>query len=145
LASIAKSACGSGRPSSGRERALERLLWQQEAELLARKRSFRDDLPANVSEPRDDMEHSVDNLARAVGATVLELSSSTVRGIAGALRRMRSGRYGTCTDCGRRIPAARLKVLPFAERCLECQSQSDLQAREAAPESGAGLFSNSPP
>lgn len=27
----------------------------------------------------------------------------------------------TCEDCGKRIPAARRKVKPDADRCIECQ------------------------
>jgi len=33
-----------------------------------------------------------------------------------------AGRYGVCQDCEEPIPAARLKVLPFATRCVPCQA-----------------------
>ncbi len=31
------------------------------------------------------------------------------------------GEYGICTDCGMRIPEARLEIVPDAERCVGCQ------------------------
>jgi phage/conjugal plasmid C-4 type zinc finger TraR family protein len=35
---------------------------------------------------------------------------------------------GACVDCGDRIPAARLKAVPGAERCVSCQRAIELQA-----------------
>jgi RNA polymerase-binding transcription factor DksA len=113
------------RRQSRRQHALERLLRQHDAQLNACKRALRDDLPAVPAAVSDEMEQSVDHLARAVEAAVVEVSSSAVRGIENALRRLKSGHYGRCSDCGGRIAAARLRVLPFAERCRECQSACD--------------------
>lgn len=31
------------------------------------------------------------------------------------------GEYGICSDCGDRIPDARLEIVPDAERCVACQ------------------------
>ncbi|MEW1782405.1 TraR/DksA family transcriptional regulator [Arthrobacter sp. NPDC080086] len=39
-----------------------------------------------------------------------------------ARERMRMHQYGVCTDCGERIPFARLQAQPTALRCLACQS-----------------------
>ena len=40
-----------------------------------------------------------------------------------ALDKMRKGIYGICESCGDDIPIERLKVLPFARYCLECQEE----------------------
>jgi len=48
-----------------------------------------------------------------------------------ALARINDGGYGRCEDCGTDIPRARLDVLPFATRCVSCESQ-----RETPPETG---------
>lgn len=37
-----------------------------------------------------------------------------------ALRRIEAGTYGTCSRCGRDIPAARLEALPTATTCVVC-------------------------
>lgn len=44
---------------------------------------------------------------------------------AAALARLRdtaAGRYGLCADCGAEIPFDRLRVEPWAARCVPCQS-----------------------
>jgi DnaK suppressor protein len=41
--------------------------------------------------------------------------------IAEARRRLAEGTYGTCSNCGREIPAERLAAAPEAVRCLDCQ------------------------
>ena len=115
------------RRQSRREQSLERLLMKHDAQLIACKRALRDDLQAVPTGGIDEMEQSVDNLARAVETAVLEVSSTAVRGIESALRRLKQGAYGRCADCGERIAAARLRVLPFAERCRDCQSACDRQ------------------
>jgi RNA polymerase-binding transcription factor DksA len=38
-----------------------------------------------------------------------------------ALQRLEDGSYGTCVDCGREIPAERLKAQPEAIRCVDDQ------------------------
>lgn len=38
-----------------------------------------------------------------------------------ALQRLEEGSYGTCVDCGKEIPAERLKAQPEAIRCVEDQ------------------------
>ena len=42
-----------------------------------------------------------------------------------ALEAIEAGRYGTCRDCGGAIAPARLKVMPFATRCVACQAQAE--------------------
>jgi RNA polymerase-binding transcription factor DksA len=40
-----------------------------------------------------------------------------------ALARMEAGTYGTCVDCGKEIPEARLQFRPEASRCVEDQER----------------------
>jgi DnaK suppressor protein len=42
-----------------------------------------------------------------------------------ALRRIDSGDYGICTDCGIDIPTARLHANPVALRCVTCQDKAE--------------------
>ncbi len=51
-----------------------------------------------------------------------------------ALARLVAGRYGLCGVCEEPIPAARLRALPFAVRCLPCQERWErrTQTRNAA-------------
>ena len=38
-----------------------------------------------------------------------------------ALDKLKSGTYGICVDCGKKIPESRLKAKPEAIRCIDCQ------------------------
>jgi len=42
-----------------------------------------------------------------------------------ALRRLEEGTYGVCEECGRRIPAARLRAVPFASLCVACKERDE--------------------
>ena len=55
-----------------------------------------------------------------------------------AMQRLEEGTYGTCIDCGKEIPAARLEAIPEALRCVEHQEQYEAlhRARSGPPRSG---------
>jgi RNA polymerase-binding protein DksA len=42
-----------------------------------------------------------------------------------ALEDINAGRYGICRECGEPIAKARLKVMPFATRCVACQARAE--------------------
>ena len=42
-----------------------------------------------------------------------------------ALEKIREGTYGKCEHCPKKVPLARLKALPYATTCIECQRLSE--------------------
>jgi RNA polymerase-binding transcription factor DksA len=38
--------------------------------------------------------------------------------------RVADGSYGTCPDCGTRIPVERLEILPYVRYCVSCQQRA---------------------
>lgn len=54
-----------------------------------------------------------------------EVESREFGQIEHAIKRFEEGTYGTCEGCGQPIPIARLKVLPFACKCVKCQQLDD--------------------
>ena len=40
--------------------------------------------------------------------------------ISAALRRMDSGDYGLCRECGEEIATSRLDAYPYADECIDC-------------------------
>ena len=48
-----------------------------------------------------------------------------------ALEDIEAGRYGVCRECDEAIAPARLKVLPFATRCVACQASLESTRRAA--------------
>lgn len=108
---------------------LQALLEKHLVQLAACRQSFREDLSAAPTEVKDTVDCSVDHFERSVSLAVFQASSATVRGIEAALQRLEDGTYGLCGDCEEPIAAARLKVLPFAERCRDCQEECDANGR----------------
>jgi DnaK suppressor protein len=71
--------------------------------------------------------------AREESYEIGSVESRAVAQIDYVLQRIDSGKYGICEDCGRRIPEARLRAVPFAFLCVECK-QRDEQAVERSEE-----------
>ncbi|MCD6161619.1 MAG: TraR/DksA C4-type zinc finger protein [candidate division Zixibacteria bacterium] len=44
-----------------------------------------------------------------------------------ALRRLRSGKFGKCVECGNPIDAARLEAVPHARMCIKCKEAEELR------------------
>lgn len=40
-----------------------------------------------------------------------------------ALERIEEGTYGSCTECGGRIPKTRLNAIPYTPYCIKCADQ----------------------
>lgn len=56
---------------------------------------------------------------------LLERDESTVREVLQALERIRAGAYGLCESCGNSILKERLKLVPHARNCIECQRKEE--------------------
>lgn len=61
--------------------------------------------------------------------SILEVRNRMRNQIDEALRRLNEGTYGICEDCGRPISPERLKAVPFARRCVECQRKAEVIER----------------
>jgi len=105
---------------------LEELRRRQREELEARLRELRESsVPTETVDVRD-VEALTDNSSNSgVGAALVQITSRTLQGIESALRRLKTGTYGKCSECRGDIPEARLLAMPFAERCRDCQEMFD--------------------
>lgn len=81
----------------------------------------------------DAEEESIADLLVDVNLAELTREVEEVREVDAALRRISSGVYGICIDCGERIDRKRLDAYPAAKRCLECQRANDRSRLAAAP------------
>jgi RNA polymerase-binding transcription factor DksA len=52
------------------------------------------------------------------------------RAVEQAQQRLEEGLYGTCVECGKEIPAARLEAIPEAVRCIDDQQRYEGMLRE---------------
>ena len=119
-----------------RVNVLRRMLEERRAELQDKLRSIREDVPSQQDEVLDAEEQSVTDFAREMDFALMEMKAQTLIRIDEALRRVDEGSYGTCVECQQDIAAARLKAVPFAVRCVECQARAENEAaedREPAP------------
>jgi DnaK suppressor protein len=101
--------------------------------LLGRRRQLQDDVERRIRdgrasrlhEVRDELEDSAATISEDVGFALLELKAETLRRIDAALGRLEEGDYGSCFECGRDIAETRLRALPFAARCRECETRRE--------------------
>ncbi len=69
----------------------------------------------------DEVDAAGDLAEQELFFRVAEIRSGSIRQIDDAIRRIDAGDYGHCANCGERIPAARLRIVPAASLCVCCQ------------------------
>jgi len=128
--------------SKDRERyqVLKDMLEDRRREIQEKLRSLRETLPAEAADVRDIEEQSVDDFVSEVDFALMEMKSETLRQIDEALRRLESGSYGACAECGGEIAEARLKAVPFAQLCRECQEAQEEHVHEEERARAAAHF-----
>jgi DnaK suppressor protein len=75
--------------------------------------------------------------SRDLGRLGYERLARRAKVLAIALERVRHGSYGSCEECGRSIPKARLRALPGVTTCLQCQELGE-SPRAAPPGKQSG-------
>ncbi len=73
-----------------------------------------DDHPADLASETFEREKDL---------AIRESVESMIHKVINALEKIDRGTYGMCDACGRAIKKARLKALPFATLCLDCQDR----------------------
>src|SRR5688572_6663540 len=118
-----------------RYEVLNRMLMDRQTEIRSKLRSLREVLPAEVAQVRDAEEQSMEEFVLGMDFALMEMESETLRQIDEAIQRLSDGTYGICSECDETISEARLKALPFATVCRDCQAQreDDQAARNARP------------
>ncbi len=81
----------------------------------------------NEREVLDEGESSEVDIQEEIEFALIQMKAETLNKIDAALRRIGEGTYGECFECGDEIAEARLRALPFAVRCKDCE-----EARETA-------------
>jgi RNA polymerase-binding protein DksA len=123
---------------------LNHLLRDRQSEIQAKLRSLREVLPAELTQVKDAEEQSVSDFMQGMEFAIMEMESATLRRIDEALLRLQDGTYGVCSECDEEISEARLKALPFAVLCRDCQEgvEDAEAARSAKP---SRFFEDAPP
>ena len=127
-----------------RHEVLSQMLTERQAEIRNKLRSLREVLPAAVTQVKDDEERSMEDFVLGMDFALMEMESETLRKIDEALLRLDEGTYGVCSECDESISEMRLKALPFATLCRDCQEQAEESeaVRHARP---SRFFEDAPP
>ena len=80
-----------------------------------------------TNEVFDAVESSEADIQEDIEFALIQMKAETLNKINDALSRLEDGDYGYCFECGEEIAEKRLRALPFAVRCKDCE-----EAREVA-------------
>jgi len=80
-----------------------------------------------LNEVFDAGESSEADIQEDIEFALIQMKAETLQKINEALGRLEEGMYGNCFECGEEISEPRLRALPFAVRCKDCE-----EAREIA-------------
>jgi len=75
----------------------------------------------------DAAESSEADIQDDIELALIQMKTETLHKIEEALSRLEEGTFGYCFECGDEISERRLRALPFAVRCKDCE-----EAREIA-------------
>jgi DnaK suppressor protein len=108
---------------------LKGMLEERRREIHEKLRSLREQIPVDAPDVRDAEEQSVDDFVQEVDLALMQMKSETLKKIDQAILRLEAGTYGRCQECDAEIPPARLRALPFAALCRDCQEEAESNAR----------------
>ena len=82
--------------------------------------------PADLAQGVVDAEEaSVSDIQKDIEIALMQMKSETLNRVNEALGRLEAGSYGFCYECGDEIAGARLRALPFALRCKDCEEERE--------------------
>ena len=86
---------------------------------------IRDGRTDRTIDVRDDLEHSDDDSQGTIELVLLGMRAAALTRVDEALVRLDAGKYGNCVECAGRITARRLRALPYAVRCRDCEARRE--------------------
>jgi DnaK suppressor protein len=57
--------------------------------------------------------------------SLMETEEGTLGAIETALERIEDGTFGTCEECGVKIPKTRINAIPYTPLCVKCAEKSE--------------------
>ena len=118
----------SGKPSAPRDakNATRKLLMGMREKLLSdiSENALPESLIAS-NEIGDLVDQAGDERDRELSLLLSGRDKEKLAAIDEALEKLEEGTYGTCEECGDKIGPGRLKVMPLARLCVNCQSKME--------------------
>ena len=137
-------------PTRSRYTELKRMLEDRrreiQAEVQGKMRGVREEgaWGGKLNEVLDAVESAEADIQEDLEFALVQMKSETLNKINDALVRLEQGTYGNCFDCGEEIAEKRLRALPFAVRCKDCEEQREIaeqrERQQNARRGTASLF-----
>jgi len=110
---------------------MKELLISQKRQILETLVSGNADFRAIVAqmEPKDFGDVASDDIDRKMIEALGSQDIKRIKAIDAALSRIQQGRYGLCMKCGKKIPEERLRAIPYAVLCIDCQKGEERRNR----------------
>ena len=80
-------------------------------------------------ETGDEVDIATDTVDRLMLNSLGEADQRRIMMINRALDRIAQGTYGRCLICGKEIPEARLRAMPYALMCIKCKEDEERRNR----------------
>ncbi len=61
--------------------------------------------------------------------SLAQVEAKEIEQIDNALKRLKSGKYGICERCGKKINKQRLRAIPFVDLCIKCKEAEEIYGR----------------
>lgn len=106
-----------------REKLVGKVDYMQEEALKKSRQDASGDL-SNVPIHMADV--GTDNYERELMIELIQNGEDGVRNIDDALERIEEGTFGICEACEKKINKERLKAVPYASLCINCQREEEL-------------------
>ena len=125
---------------------LKKMLDNRRRELMAEVQGRMRDVRTEGNKERDALdqgESSEVDIQEDIELALIQMKSETLNKIEAARRRLDDGSYGDCFECGDEISEARLRALPFAVRCKDCEEareSAELRERMAQRRGGSSAY-----
>ena len=127
-----------GQMTRDRYAELTRILAERKKEIMDQvQEKIRDSRTESPNSPSqgvlDAAESSEADIQDEIEFALIQMKAETLNKIEEALRRLEEGTFGYCFECGEEISERRLRALPFAVRCKDCEeARENVQQREKA-------------
>lgn len=78
-----------------------------------------------IDSAMDSADMSSQDVDQGIDYSLLEMKYVQYKEIADAFRKLQSGAYGLCEECGQEIDLKRLEVSPLARYCIPCKTSKE--------------------
>ena len=125
-----------GQMNRDRYSELKRILEERRREIMDQVQGkIRDVRSEGANNPNsgvlDAAETSEADIQDDIEFALIQMKSETLNKIEEALHRLEESTFGYCFECGEEISERRLRALPFAVRCKDCEeARENVQQRE---------------